>query len=54
MSMSELTELLAPKEAAKILGVSTETLRRYQIDGAIEAEATPGGHRRIKRAEVML
>lgn len=33
-------------QAAKELGVSQETLRRWEADGKIEVERTPGGHRR--------
>ncbi|MDM8521724.1 IS607 family transposase, partial [Anaerolineales bacterium HSG6] len=33
-------------EAAKELGVTQETLRRWETAGKIEVERTPGGHRR--------
>ncbi len=35
------------KEAAKILGVAIETIRRWESDGKIKSERTPGGHRRF-------
>ncbi len=33
-------------QAAKALGVTIETLRRWEADGKIQSERTPGGHRR--------
>jgi putative resolvase len=33
-------------EAARILGVSVDTLRRWEAAGKIKVECTPGGHRR--------
>jgi putative resolvase len=36
------------REAAKILGVRKETLRRWEREGKIQSERTPGGHRRYE------
>jgi len=38
--------------AAKELGVSKETLRRWEATGKIEVERTPGGHRRYDLAKL--
>jgi len=38
--------------AAKELGVSKETLRRWEAAGKIEVERTPGGHRRYDLAKL--
>lgn len=39
-------------EAAKQLGVSPDTLRRWARDGRIAVERTPGGQRTVSQADV--
>ena len=39
-------------QAAKELGVSIATLRRWEADGKIQAERTPTGHRRYELAQL--
>ena len=39
-------------KAAKELGVSPETLRRWEAEGKIRGERTPGGHRRYDLASL--
>jgi molybdopterin-binding protein len=39
-------------EAAEILGVRVETLRRWEREGKLGTERTPGGQRRVPAAEV--
>lgn len=39
-------------KAAKILGVSTKTIRRWDAGGIIKTSMTPGGHRRISDSEI--
>lgn len=39
-------------EAAKELGVSVDTLRRWEVAGKIEVERTPNGHRRYDLARL--
>lgn len=39
-------------EAAKLLDVRVETLRRWERDGALAVERTPGGQRLVPEAEV--
>ena len=46
------SELLPIGEAARQLGVSTDTLRRWDREGLIAATRTPGGQRRIPAAEI--
>jgi putative resolvase len=40
-------------EAAEFLGVSVDTLRRWEENGQIEAERTKGGHRRYDVVKLM-
>ena len=40
-------------EAAEFLGVSTDTLRRWEEEGSLESERTNGGHRRYDVAKLM-
>jgi excisionase family DNA binding protein len=47
-----MSEMITPGEAAKILGVSTDTVGRYLDRGIIEGHRTPGGQRRVNRDSV--
>ena len=47
-----MSEYIRPAEAAKMLGVSRDTVRRYADAGDITAIKTPGGQRRIDRESV--
>lgn len=42
-----MSEYVRPAVAAKMLGVSRDTVRRYAINGDLDAIITPGGQRRI-------
>ena len=44
--------MLSTTEAAEILGVSAETIRRWAADGKIQAVRLPGGQLRIQRTEI--
>lgn len=44
--------LLSVEEAAKILGVSKSTMRRWEAEGRLNPERTPGGHRRYRSEEL--
>lgn len=52
MSQSDGSEFLPVGEAASLLGIAVETLRRWERDGRIEAIRTPRGHRRFRRSDV--
>lgn len=41
-------------EAAKVLNVCVETMRRYIADGRLPALKLPGGHYRIRLADLKL
>lgn len=47
-----MSEYIRPAEAAKMLGVSRDTVRRYANNGDLTAILTPGGQRRIDRESV--
>ena len=44
--------LLSLEEAAKVLGVSKSTMRRWEAEGRLKPERTPGGHRRYRSEEL--
>jgi len=48
-----MEELLSPKEAGKLLGVSTRTIQRWDKEGLIKVVRTPKGRRRIPKSEVL-
>ncbi|HMI49264.1 MAG TPA: helix-turn-helix domain-containing protein [Gemmatimonadaceae bacterium] len=43
---------LSPKDAAAILGVHEDTLKRWADEGKVECWTTPGGWRRFAREDV--
>lgn len=43
---------LAVSEAAEILGVHPDTLRRWTDDGKVAVWVTPGGQRRYRRSDL--
>jgi len=47
-----MTNYIKPGEAAEMLGVSRDSIRRYVESGAIDGITTPGGQRRIDRESV--
>jgi excisionase family DNA binding protein len=53
--MSSMTdEWLSLSEAAKLLGVHPSTVRLWSDKGVLPVHKTQGGHRRYKRAEILL
>jgi excisionase family DNA binding protein len=47
-----MEQYLRPSEAAEILHVSPQTLRRWAAEGKLRHALTAGGHRRFPSAEV--
>jgi len=47
-----MQRLLAPREAANILGVSYPTLKQWIYRGKIKTAKTPGGHHRVPESEI--
>jgi len=47
-----MQKLLAPREAANILGISYPTLKQWIYRGKIKTAKTPGGHHRVPESEI--
>jgi molybdopterin-binding protein len=47
-----MQRLLAPREAANILGISYPTLKQWIYRGKIKTTKTPGGHHRVPESEI--
>jgi molybdopterin-binding protein len=45
-------KLLAPREAANILGISYPTLKQWIYRGKLKTAKTPGGHHRVPESEI--
>ncbi len=51
-SISEF-DLLRPRQAAALLGVTYQTIKNYIHSGMLKAYKTPGGHHRIRRGDII-
>src|ERR1700745_4381172 len=47
-----MADLLSPREAALLLGISYPTMKQWLYRGKLKAIKTPGGHYRIPEAEL--
>jgi len=47
-----MQRLLAPREAANILGISYPTLKQWIYKKKIKTAKTPGGHHRVPESEI--
>ncbi len=47
-----MQKLLAPREAANILGISYPTLKQWIYRGKLKTAKTPGGHHRVPESEI--
>jgi len=47
------SELITPRQAAAMLGVTPQTVRNYIYSGRLKTYKTPGGHHRIRREDLM-
>src|ERR1700682_6797942 len=45
-------KLLAPREAANILGISYPTVKQWIYHGKLKSVKTPGGHHRVPESEI--
>lgn len=51
-SNSSVGELLPIGPTARILGVSVDTIRRWESEGKIKGRRTAGGQRRFPQSEI--
>ena len=51
--MDQATDWVSPKQAARAIGVSESSLKRWCDQGLIRTVRTGGGHRKMLRAEVL-
>lgn len=47
------SDLLSPKQAAAMLGVTYQTIQNYIYNGRLKSYKTPGGRHRIRREDIM-
>lgn len=40
-------QILTPREAAQMVGISYPTIKKWILEGAIKTIKTPGGHHRL-------
>ena len=50
--MSTRSQLLTPREAARMLGISYPAIKKWILEGKIKTVQTPGGHHRLSHASL--
>ncbi len=48
--MTKSQNLLTPREASRMLGISYPTIKKWILEGKLKSILTPGGHHRISQA----
>jgi molybdopterin-binding protein len=48
--MATTNQMLTPREAARLLGVSYPTIKQWILTGKLKTVQTPGGHHRIAQS----
>lgn len=50
--MDNRSQLLTPREASRMLGISYPTIKKWILEGKIKTTQTPGGHHRLSQASL--
>ena len=50
--MSAQRQLLTPREASRMLGISYPTIKKWILEGKLKTVKTPGGHHRLNLASL--
>jgi molybdopterin-binding protein len=50
--MSPHEQLLTPREASRMLGISYPAIKKWILDGKLKTIRTPGGHHRLSTASL--
>lgn len=50
--MENRRQLLTPREASRMLGISYPTIKKWILEGKIMTTQTPGGHHRLSQANL--
>lgn len=50
--MSPQRQLLTPREASRLLGISYPTIKNWILNGKLKSVRTPGGHHRLTTASL--
>jgi molybdopterin-binding protein len=48
--MATTNQMLTPREAARLLGVSYPTIKQWILSGKLKTVQTPGGHHRVAQS----
>jgi molybdopterin-binding protein len=48
--MASANEMLTPREAARLIGVSYPTIKQWILSGKLKTVQTPGGHHRVAQS----
>lgn len=50
--MASRGNLMTPREASRMMGISYATIKKWILDGKLKTVRTPGGHHRISEASL--
>lgn len=50
--MENTRQLLTPREASRMLGISYPAIKKWILEGKIKTTRTPGGHHRLSQASL--